>query len=122
MIYESLWVLAAVEEKDFENYLAVVKEFEQDLPTYLGVNSVDIREMAVMAAGNRVIGREQDVLRIVENDPRQLWVLVNHIYDKKVSFRPLLKYMQGGHEMAFKTLYELTNNKEDEAVAALVSD
>jgi hypothetical protein len=83
---------------------------------------VDIREMAVMAAGNRVIGREQDVLRIVEGDPRQLWVLVNHIYDKKVSFRPLLKYMQAGHELAFKTLYELTNNKEDEAVGTLVAD
>ncbi len=74
---------------------------------------MDIREMAVIAAGNRVIGREQDVLRIVENDPRQLWVLINHIYDKKVSFRPLLKYILDGHELAFKTLYELTNNKED---------
>jgi hypothetical protein len=122
MVYESLWVLASVEEKEFDNYLAVVKEFEQDLSTYFAVNSVDIREMAVIAAGNKVIGRESDILKIVEADPRQLWVLINHIYDKKVSFKPLLKYLEGDHEIVFKTLYELTNNKEDEAIQALVSD
>jgi hypothetical protein len=43
MLYESLWILASLEEKEFENYQTVIKEFEQDLPLYLSVNSVDIR-------------------------------------------------------------------------------
>lgn len=46
---------------------------------YLTVNSVDIREMAIIVAGNKIIGREQDILGIVEGDPQQLWVLVNHV-------------------------------------------
>ena len=78
--------------------------------------------MAVIAAGNKVIGREQDVLKIVETDPKQLWVLVNHIYDKKISFKPLIKYLPGSHEIVFKTLYELSNSKEDEVIQAIVDD
>jgi hypothetical protein len=92
------------------------------LPTFFGVASVDIREMAVIAAGNKVIGREQDIIKIVETDPKQLWVLVNHIYDKKISFKPLLKYLPDSHEIVFKTLYELSNNKEDETILAMVED
>jgi hypothetical protein len=78
--------------------------------------------MAVIAAGNKVIGREQDILTIVETDPKQLWVLVNHIYDKKISFKPLLKYLPGDHEIAFKTFYELSNSKEEEVVQAIIDD
>lgn len=122
MVYESLWMLASAEEKEFENYLTVVKEFEQDLPTFFNAASVDIREMAVIAAGNKVIGREQDILKIVETDPKQLWVMVNHIYDKKISFKPLLKYLPGNHEIVFKTFYELSNSKEDEVIQAIIDD
>ena len=57
MTYESLWILASLEEKAYENYQVVVKEFERDLPQYLSANSSDIREMAVTAAGNKIIGK-----------------------------------------------------------------
>lgn len=99
-----------------------MKEFEQDLSTYFNVNSVDIREMAVIAAGNKIIGKETDIIKIVDADARQLWVLINHIYDKKISFKTLMKYIPGKYEIVFKTLYELTNNKEDESIMAIVSD
>ena len=69
--------------------------------------------MAVIAAGNKIIGKEADILKIVEADARQLWVLVNHTYEKKVSFKALLGYVQGNFEIVFKTLWELTSNKED---------
>jgi hypothetical protein len=75
----------------------VVKEFEADLPTYLNVNSSDIREMAVIAAGNKIIGKEADIIKIVDADARQLWVLINHIYDKKISSKALMKYVPGGY-------------------------
>jgi hypothetical protein len=66
MTYESLWILSSLEEKLFSDYSGVVKEFEGDLGLYLSVNSGDIREMAVIAAGNKIIGREGDVLGMVE--------------------------------------------------------
>lgn len=69
--------------------------------------------MAVIAAGNKIIGKEADILKIVETDTRQLWVLVNHTYEKKVSFKALLNYVQGNFEIVYKTLWELTSNKED---------
>lgn len=78
--------------------------------------------MAVIAAGNKIIGKEADILKIVEADARQLWVLVNHTYEKKVSFKALLGYVQGNFEIVFKTLWELTSNKEDEAIPAIVKD
>jgi len=34
-----------------------VKEFERDFKLFLGVNSKDIREMAIVAAGNKIIGK-----------------------------------------------------------------
>lgn len=40
----------------------------------------EIREMAIVAAGNKVLGREEDILSIVDSDEKQLWVLINHIY------------------------------------------
>ena len=33
-----------------------------------------------MAAGNRSLGKEEDIKRIVEEDHNQLWVLTNHIF------------------------------------------
>jgi hypothetical protein len=35
--------------------------------------------MAIVAAGNKILGKEADILQVVEEDSRQLWVLVNHI-------------------------------------------
>lgn len=49
--------------------------------------------MAVIAAGNKIIGREADIVQIVEADPKQLWVLVNHILDKKIPFKTLMPYI-----------------------------
>ena len=45
--------------------------------------------MAIIAAGNKIIGKPQDILKIVEHDEDQLWVLVNHIYDRKICFTNL---------------------------------
>lgn len=36
--------------------------------------------MAVIAAGNRNIGREKDILAMVEEDEGNIWVLFNHIF------------------------------------------
>jgi hypothetical protein len=53
--------------------------------------------MAVMAAGNKIIGRESEIMRIVERDPNQLWILINHIYEKKISLRVLLQFLGSYH-------------------------
>jgi len=52
--------------------------------------------MAIIAAGNKIIGKPQDILKIVEHDEDQLWVLVNHIYDRKICFTNLYKFLNKG--------------------------
>lgn len=64
--------------------------------------------MAVITAGNKIIGKEQEILNIVKKDPKQLWVLANHIYDNKISYRQLFPFILAYEELAFKTLFELT--------------
>ena len=105
MAYQSLTILAKVEEKNYANYKALVKEFERDLSLYLGMPSKDIREMATIAAGNKILGREKDILNLVHNSPQDLWVLVNHVYENKISCKHLFPYVIGKHELAFKALY-----------------
>ena len=47
----------------------------------MNAESRDIREMAIIAAGNKIIGKEADVLSLIkENDLTFLWVLINHTY------------------------------------------
>lgn len=111
MTYESLWILAGLEEKEYDNFQLISKEFERDLPLILTANSSDIREMATIAAGNKILGKEKDILALVQQDPRQLWILANHIYEKKISYKKMMPFLQMEHIVAFQTLYELSNGK-----------
>lgn len=62
--------------------------------------------MAVIAAGNKILGREADILGIVERDALQLWVLVNHIYENKISYTKLFPFLFiPQNEFPFKSLY-----------------
>lgn len=36
--------------------------------------------MAIIASGNKILGKEENILQIVNQDENQLWVLINHIY------------------------------------------
>ena len=47
-------------------------------------------------------------MSIVQKDPHQLWVLTNHIYENKISYKRLFQFMASMDEIAFKTLFELT--------------
>lgn len=78
--------------------------------------------MAIIASGNKIIGKESDIIVIVESDFKQMWVLINHIYAKNISFKKLFKYISREDETIYKTLYELTNNKADESILAIISD
>lgn len=81
MTYESLLMLGHTEASNFGNYKGVVKEFERDFKSYLKVESKDIREMAMIAAGNKILGKEEDVLSLTkDNNTEFLWVLINHVY------------------------------------------
>lgn len=64
--------------------------------------------MAVIAAGNKIIGKEEQILALVEQDTRQLWVLANHVYEGKISFTRLFSLIPLQHELALKTLFELS--------------
>jgi len=44
-------------DKDYPNFKGLTFEFERDLKLYLSAKSKDIRTMAVIAAGNRIIGK-----------------------------------------------------------------
>jgi hypothetical protein len=68
--------------------------------------SKDIREMAAIAAGNKILGRGKDILALVKHTPKEdLWVLVNHVYENKINCKHLFPYLRDGHVLAFKALY-----------------
>jgi hypothetical protein len=58
----------------------------------------------------------------VEKDPRQLWVLANHIYDNKISYRKLFPFLPNQEELAFKTLFELTLTVEKEVAETIMAE
>ena len=68
MAYESLLMLGHIEAKEFGNYSAIVRDFERDFRYFLEMGSKDIREMAIVAAGNKIIGKEEDVLSLVKGN------------------------------------------------------
>ena len=45
-----------------------MKEYQHDLPLYLASKYPEIKEMAIMAAGNKIIGKPEDVIKIAEED------------------------------------------------------
>jgi hypothetical protein len=49
--------------------------------------------MAVIAAGNNILGRKEDIKTIVDMDTKQLWVMINHIYDGNMSINNLFRYL-----------------------------
>ena len=53
----------------------------------------EIREMAIIAAGNKILGKPDDIERIVDQNDDQLWVLINHIYERKINFTSLYKFL-----------------------------
>ena len=76
--------------------------------------SKDIREMAIVAAGNKIIGKQQDVLDLVgQTNFDCLWVLINHTYENKIHCRYMLPFLLAKKELAFKTFSELTANMRD---------
>ena len=53
-------------------------------------------------------------MKIINEDEDQLWVLVNHIYEKKISFTHLYPFLKrGNNEIAYRTIFEMSNNHKD---------
>jgi hypothetical protein len=73
--------------------------------------------MAVVAAGNRIIGKEKDVLFMVEQDEDAIWVLFNHVFSEKISYQALLPYIKKVNPVAFRAFYELSNVNGHESIA-----
>ena len=65
LTHESLHLLSTLQENCYPNFKGLTNEFERDLKLYLSSKSHDVRTMAIIAAGNRVIGREKDVVEMV---------------------------------------------------------
>jgi hypothetical protein len=107
MLYESLLMLAA--GKDIESFVGfhqIMKEFQEDLPLYLKQKFKEIKEMAIVAAGNKILGKEEDILNIVCMDQDHLWVLINHVYERKVCFTHLFKFLNHKEvEIIYRTIF-----------------
>lgn len=73
--------------------------------------------MALIAAGNHIIGKEKDILTIAEGNITDIWVLFNHIFSEKISYEALLPYVIKGSEVAFRALYEFSNITGHESIA-----
>jgi hypothetical protein len=61
--------------------------------------------MAIIAAGNHIIGREKDILALVEENITSLWVLFNHIFSEKISYKALLPFILKSSEIAYQAFY-----------------
>lgn len=69
----------------------------------------EIKEMAIIVTGNKILGKDEDILNIVSNDTSQLWVLVNHVLERKISFEYLFKFLDEENTIILCTIYEMTN-------------
>lgn len=116
MTHESLHILSMAKDTDYPNFAALTKEFERDLKLYLS-GSTDIHTMALIAAGNHIIGKEKDILTIAEGNISDIWVLFNHILSDKISYEALLPFVIKGSEVAFRALYEFSNTTGHESIA-----
>lgn len=69
--------------------------------------------MAMIAAGNKILGKEKDIEKIVALDSKQMWVLINHIYERKISSSRLFNYLNDSNEIVFRSLFEMSNSNDD---------
>lgn len=53
----------------------------------------EIQEMAAIIAGNLIIGKEPEILEIINQNPSYLWLLVNHVYERQISFKHIFPYL-----------------------------
>lgn len=61
--------------------------------------------MAIIAAGNRIIGKQDEILALAEEDEANLWVLFNHVISEKISYQRLLPYILKLNPIAFRAFY-----------------
>ena len=76
----------------------------------------------MIAAGNKILGKEKDIEKIVELDPKQMWVIINHIYERKISSSLLFKYLKDNNEIVFRSLFEMSNSNDDEIIEAIMKN
>lgn len=108
LLHESLWMLTLAKEEQYgADYAKVAAEFERDLGEYLGCGWKDIAEMAIIAAGNRVLGSQPLILAVSQ---QHFWVLGNHISEGKIAFECLFEWLLQDRPEAYQTLYELSES------------
>ena len=100
----------------------MVKEFETDLEKYINSPHPEIREMAMIAAGNKILGKENDIESIVRIDPKQMWIMINHIYERKISSSHLFKYLKDNNEIVFRSLFEMSNSNDDDIIESIMKN
>lgn len=61
--------------------------------------------MAIIASGNKILGKEENILEIVNQDENQLWVLINHIYERKINFTTMYNYLNRNLPIIYRTIY-----------------
>ena len=72
--------------------------------------------MAIVAAGNHILGKERDVLSLVEEDNSTLWVLFNHVTAQQISYKAFLPYIIKGNKLAFEYFYNIPNSTAHQAI------
>lgn len=78
--------------------------------------------MAMIAAGNKILGKEKDIEKIVQLDPKQMWVIINHIYERKIHSSNLFQYLSDNNEIVFRSLFEMSNSNDDEIIQAIMKN
>jgi len=55
-------------------------------------------------------------------DEKNVWVMINHIYERKVDFKYMFQYIEKNVIIIYRAIYELTNNYKEDIIYPLVSN
>lgn len=59
-------------------------------------------------------------MNIVNQDENQLWVLINHIYERKISYTTMYRYLNRNLPIIYRTIYEMSNHQKDEIIESIM--
>lgn len=76
--------------------------------------------MAIIVAGNRTIGKQPEILKMAELSDQNLWVLTNHVFEQKIHFKALIACLNKEIPLAYRAIYELTNNEKDDIIFFII--
>ncbi len=78
--------------------------------------------MCTIAAGNKIIGRQKQIQKMVSVDSKQMWVLINHIYEHKIGLTHIFNYLKDYNQIIYKSIFEMSNTNDDDIISYIMNN